>query len=120
MTDETPKDRWNELVPDAFANDDDPHLAEIIDCVILVRLNWLDGEETHVGTEITAGRVLRANRQEGFVLGALGAVAGEEFCLPLVPEALSQLEPGNYALSDNTVIRNPDYLIAFDVYRPAH
>lgn len=118
--DDEPKTKWNELAPEAFGEDDDPLFTEIIDAVILVRLNWLEGDEVHVGTEITAGRVIRANRSEGFVLSALGSLAGQEFSLPLVPDALSPLDPGVYALTDNTVLKDPDYLIAFDVYRPAN
>jgi hypothetical protein len=111
---------WNELAPEAFAEDDDPRLLEIIDKVILVRLNWLEGEDTHVGTDVTAGRVLRANRNEGLVLSTLGAEAGQIFNLPLVIDALSPIDPGIYGLSDMTAIKNPDFLIAFDVFRPVN
>jgi hypothetical protein len=109
---------WNELAPEAYADEDDPRLVELTGKVILVRLNWIEGEDTHTGTEVTAGQVLRANRQEGLVLSTLGAEAGVVVSLPLVIDALSPLDPGVYGLSDETAIRNPDFLIAFDVHRP--
>jgi hypothetical protein len=118
--DAAPENMWNELAPEAFTDDDDPRLIELVGKTILVRLNWLEGEDTHTGTEMTAGQVLRANRQEGLVLSTLGADPGHVVCLPLVIDALSVLEPGAYGLSDATAIKNPDFLIAFDVYRPAN
>lgn len=120
MAESDEEGKWNELVPEVFAEDDDPRLAALIDKVILVRLNWIEGDDVHTGTELTAGRVVRASRAEGLVLMTLGAAPGEEVALPLVIDALSPIDPGVYGLSDETAIRNPDFLIAFDVHRPAH
>ena len=109
--------RWNELVPEAFADKDHPILKAMRGTLILVRLNRIASNEDMLSFEILAGRLVRANRDEGFVLRLVGKKSGEELFLPLVPAAFSMLDRGRYQLSCGTVVHNPEFLGAFDIYK---
>lgn len=111
-------DLWTELAPEAFATKDHPILRAARGCLILVRINTIDANDEMISAEILAGDLVRANRSEGFVLSLRGIHKGQEFFLPLVPDAFVLIEPGQYQLSDDTVISNPEFLAAFDVYPP--
>jgi len=112
-------ERWNELEPEAFANRDHPILKAMRGTLILVRLNQVGPDDQLLSFEILAGRLIRANRSEGFVLSLVGKKSGELLFLPLVPAAFNLQAPGLYQLSCGTMIANPLFLGAFDVYRPA-
>lgn len=109
--------RWNELVPDAFADRNHPILKAMRGTLILVRLNRIGADDQMVSFEILAGRLIRANRDEGFVLSLVGKKSGEELFLPLVPAAFSLVDRGRYQLSCGTVVHNPEFLGAFDIYK---
>ncbi len=109
--------RWNELVPEAFADRDHPILKAMRGTLILVRLNEIGADDEMRSFEILAGRLIRANRSEGFVLSLVGKKSGQELFLPLVPAAFALQPPGQYQLSCGTVIANPLFLGAFDIYR---
>ncbi len=109
--------RWNELVPEAFADRDHPILKAMRGTLILVRLNEIGADDEMLSHEILAGQLIRANRSEGFVLSLVGKKSGQELFLPLVPAAFTLVATGRYALSCGTVIANPMFLGAFDIYR---
>ena len=109
--------RWNELVPEAFAERDHPILKAMRGTLILVRLNEIGADDQLRSFEILAGRLIRANRDEGFVLSLVGKKSGQEHFLPLVPAAFVLQPPGLYQLSCGTVVANPLFLGAFDIYR---
>lgn len=109
--------RWNELVPEAFADRDHPILRAMRGTLILVRLNRIGADDEVLSCEILAGRLIRANRDEGFVLSLVGKRSGEELFLPLVPAAFNLVDRGRYQLSCGTVVHNPEFLGAFDIYR---
>lgn len=113
-----PHGRWNELVPEAFADRDHPILKAMRGTLILVRLNQIGADDEMLSFEILAGRLVRANRSEGFVLSLVGKKSGEELFLPLVPAAFVMLDRGRYGLSCGTIVHNPQFLGAFDIYRP--
>lgn len=112
-----PHARWNELVPEAFADKNHPILRAMRGTLILVRLNQIDANDEMLSCEILAGRLVRANRSEGFVLSLVGKKSGEELFLPLVPAAFNMIERGRYQLSCGTIVHNPDFLGAFDIYQ---
>ncbi len=114
-----PHSRWNELAPEAFADRDHPILKAMRGTLILVRLNQIGPEDELLSSEILAGRLIRANRSEGFVLSLVGRKSGEELFLPLVPAAFVMLDRGRYQLSCGTIVHNPQFLGAFDIYRNA-
>lgn len=109
--------RWNELVPEAFAERNHPILRAMRGTLILVRLNQIGADDELLSTEILAGRLIRANRSDGFVLSLVGKKSGQELFLPLVPAAFNLIDRGRYQLSCGTVIHNPEFLGAFDIYR---
>ena len=111
--------RWNELVPEAFADRNHPILRAMRGTLILVRLNQIGPDDELLSFEVLAGRLVRANRSEGFVLSRVGKKSGEEVFLPLVPGAFTMLDRGRYQLSCGTIVHNPDFLGAFDMYRNA-
>lgn len=111
--------RWNELVPEAFADKDHPILRAMRGTLILVRLNRIGADDEMVSHEILAGRLIRANRDDGFVLSLVGKKSGEELFLPLVPAAFTLLGRGRYGLSCGAVVHNPEFLGAFDIYTAA-
>ncbi|WAC47085.1 hypothetical protein OVA03_10220 [Asticcacaulis sp. SL142] len=115
---EPAKSLWNELAPEVFADSHDPILTAMRGAVVIVRLNDIDAHDELVGYEILAGRLIRANREEGFVLSMVGTKAGETLNLPLVPGAFKLIPPGRYGLSDDTIVTDPDFQVAFDIYRP--
>ncbi len=108
--------RWNELVPEAFGDGDHPVLRAARGTLILVRINTVDAEDNLLDAQVMAGKLIRANRDEGFVLEMVGTIKGEHLFLPLIPAAFQLIAPGIYVLSDNTAIRDPAFLAAFDVY----
>ncbi len=110
-------DRWTELEPDAFADNGHPILRAMRGTLILVRINQIDTNDEMISHEILAGQLIRANRSEGFVLSLVGKKSGEELFLPLVPAAFNLQPPGQYMLSCGSVIENPVFLGAFDIYR---
>jgi hypothetical protein len=112
-----PDARWNELVPEAFAETNHPILKAMRGTLILVRLNQIGLNDELLSFEILAGRLVRANRSEGFVLSLVGKKSGEELFLPLVPAAFNLIDRGRYQLSCGTVVHNPDFLGAFDLYK---
>lgn len=112
--------RWNELAPDAFVDKDHPILKAMRGTLVLVRLNQIGNDDELLSSEILAGRLVRANRSEGFVLSLVGKKSGEELFLPLVPGAFNLIDRGRYQLSCGTIIHNPDFLGAFDIYRPVN
>ncbi|ESQ79900.1 hypothetical protein [Asticcacaulis sp. YBE204] len=112
----TPPARWNELEPDAFGEAGDPLVRVMLGKLVIIRLNQIDARDEMIGSEIIAGKVVRANRAEGFVLSLVGQRKGEEFYLPLVPQAFKLIDPGDYGLSCGTPIRDPDFQAAFDIY----
>jgi hypothetical protein len=112
-----PNARWNELVPEAFAETNHPILKAMRGTLILVRLNQIGLNDELLSFEILAGRLVRANRSEGFVLSLVGKKSGEELFLPLVPAAFNLIDRGRYQLSCGTVVHNPDFLGAFDIYK---
>lgn len=116
MASEDENARWNELVPEAFAEGTDPIVRAMLGKVAIIRLNLIDARDELISSEIIAGRVIRANRAEGFVLSLLGQKVGELFYLPLVTDAFSMIDQGDYGLSCGTAIRNPDFQAAFDIY----
>ncbi len=109
--------RWNELVPEAFAERNHPILRAMRGTLILVRMNQIGADDELLSTEILAGRLIRANRSDGFVLSLVGKKSGQELFLPLVPAAFNLVDRGRYQLSCGTVIHNPEFLGAFDIYR---
>jgi len=109
--------RWNELVPEAFADRDHPILKAMRGTLILVRLNEIGADDELLSFEVLAGRLVRANRSEGFVLSLVGKKSGQELFLPLVPAAFALQPPGQYQLSCGSVVSNPMFLGAFDIYR---
>ncbi len=109
--------RWNELVPEAFADRNHPILKAMRGTLILVRLNQIGADDAMLSHEILAGRLIRANRDEGFVLSLVGKKSGELLYLPLVPGAFNLVDRGRYQLSCGTVIHNPEFLGAFDIYK---
>ena len=109
--------RWNELVPEAFADRNHPILKAMRGTLILVRLNQIGANDELLSHEILAGQLIRANRSEGFVLSLVGKKSGQELFLPLVPAAFVLQPTGQYQLSCGTVISNPMFLGAFDIYR---
>lgn len=109
--------RWNELVPEAFADRDHPMLRAARNTLILVRLNRIGADDELLSYEVLAGRLVRANRSEGFVLSLVGKKSGEELFLPLVPAAFTLQPPGAYQLSCGTIIHDPMFLAAFDIYK---
>jgi hypothetical protein len=111
-------DRWAELEPEAFADSGHPILRAMRGTLILVRLNQIGPDDQMLSYEILAGQLIRANRSEGFVLSLVGKKSGEELFLPLVPAAFNLQPPGQYMLSCGSVIENPAFLGAFDIYRP--
>ncbi|MFT4076244.1 MAG: hypothetical protein QM647_12030 [Asticcacaulis sp.] len=111
-------DKWTELDPEAFADRRHPILRAMRGTLILVRLNQIDANDEMISFEILAGRLVRANRSEGFVLSLVGKKSGQELCLPLVPAAFNMLGPGRYQLSCGSVIEDPAFLGAFDIHRP--
>ena len=113
-----PHSRWNELAPEAFADRDHPILKAMRGTLILVRLNQIGPDDELLSFEVLAGRLVRANRSEGFVLSLVGKKSGEELFLPLVPQAFNMLDRGRYQLSCGTIVHNPQFLGAFDIYRP--
>ena len=113
-------DRWIELEPEAFANRDHPILKAMRGTLILVRLNQIDANDDMMSFEILAGQLIRANRSEGFVLSLVGKKSGELLFLPLVPDAFNLQPPGRYMLICGTVIEDPMFLGAFDIYPAAH
>jgi hypothetical protein len=113
MTDDTSK--WDELVPEAFAEADDPLVRGMLGKVVIVRLNQVDANDELLSFEIIAGRLIRANREEGFVLELIGEAEGALTYLPLLPEAFSLVHKGDYALTNETVLRNPDFMAAFNI-----
>ena len=110
-------ERWIELEPEAFADNGHPILRAMRGTLILVRLNQIDLDDQMLSYEILAGQLIRANRSEGFVLSLVGKKSGEELFLQLVPAAFNLQPPGQYMLSCGSVIENPVFLGAFDVYR---
>jgi len=112
-------DRWTELEPEAFADNGHPILRAMRGTLILVRLNQIDAHDRMVSYEILAGQLIRTNRSEGFVLSLVGKKSGQDLFLPLVPAAFNLQPPGRYQLSCGTVIENPAFLGAFDIYRPS-
>ena len=119
MPEVTDSERWEELDPAAFADRDHPILKAMRGTLILVRLNQIGPDDELLSYEILAGQLIRANRSEGFVLSLVGKKSGEELFLPLVPAAFNLQAPGQYQLSCGTVIRDPLFLGAFDIYRPS-
>ena len=109
--------RWNELQPEAFAERNHPILKTARGTLILVRLNEIGLDDQLKSFEILAGRLVRANRDEGFVLSLVGKKSGQELFLPLVPAAFSLQPKGHYQLSDGTIVADPVFLGAFDIYR---
>lgn len=109
-------DRWTELEPEAFADNGHPILRAMRGTLILVRLNQVNASDEMVSYEILAGQLIRANRSEGFVLSLIGKKSGEELFLPLVPQAFTLQAPGQYLLSCGTVVEDPIFLGAFDIY----
>lgn len=120
MASKKDESRWNELIPEAFAEASDPLVRVMLGKMLIVRLNEIGANDEMLSWELVAGRVIRANRNEGLVLLLVGGRQGEEFFLPLVPEAYTMIDPGDYALSCNTVIRDPDFRAAFDIYAQSH
>ncbi|ESQ86235.1 hypothetical protein AEAC466_03295 [Asticcacaulis sp. AC466] len=115
----TDSDRWEELAPEAFADIHHPILKAMRGTLILVRLNQIGADDALLSYEILAGQLIRANRSEGFVLSLVGKKSGELLFLPLVPAAFTLQAPGSYLLSCGTVIDDPAFLGAFDIYRPS-
>lgn len=113
---ETPADLWNPIEPEYYAEATDPFVRALLGKRILIRLNTIDDNDEVVEVQILAGRVVRANLAEGFVLSSLGKNIGEEIYLPLAPKAFKLIEPDLYALSDGAFISKPDFLVAFDIY----
>jgi hypothetical protein len=109
--------RWNEFVPEAFAGKNHPILRAMRGTLILVRLNQIDASDEMLSFEILAGRLVRANRSEGFVLSLVGKKSGELLYLPLVPAAFNLQPPGRYQLSCGSVVTDPEFLGAFDIYK---
>ena len=116
-SDPSPHDRWNELVPEAFADRNHPVLKAARGTLVLVRLNQIAPDNEMLSYEILAGLLIRANRSEGFVLSLVGKKSGELLYLPLVPQAFKLQAPGSYQLSCGTVVKDPTFLAAFDIYR---
>jgi hypothetical protein len=110
--------RWNELQPDLFAERDHPVLRVARNTLILVRLNRIGPDDQLLSYEIMAGMLVRANRDEGFVLSLVGGKSGQELALPLVPAAFKLQAPGQYRLSCGAVVEDPGFLAAFDIYPP--
>ncbi|MGA9659859.1 MAG: hypothetical protein WBQ60_12285 [Asticcacaulis sp.] len=110
-------DRWEELDPDLFADNGHPILSAMRGTLILVRINRIGADDELLSCEILAGQLIRANRSEGFVLSLVGKKSGELLHLPLVPAAFQLQAPGRYQLSCGTVIADPIFLGAFDIYR---
>jgi len=110
--------RWNELQPDLFADRDHPVLRAARNTLILVRLNRIGPHDDLLSYEIMAGVLIRANRDEGFVLSLIGAKSGEDLFLPLVPAAFNLQPPGRYQLSCGAIVEDPAFLAAFDIYAP--
>ncbi len=113
----TDTSRWNEFVPEAFADKNHPILRAMRGTLILVRLNQVDANDDLLSYEILAGRLVRANRSEGFVLSLVGKKSGELLYLPLVPAAFNLQPPGRYQLSCGSVVVDPEFLGAFDIYK---
>lgn len=109
--------RWDERVPEAFVDRNHPILGAMRGVLILVRLNEIGADDDLLSFEVIAGRLVRANRSDGFVLSLVGRKSGQELFLPLVPEAFVLQPPGQYQLSCGTVVSNPMFLGAFDIYR---
>ncbi len=109
--------RWNELAPEAFADRNHPILKAMRGTLIMVRLNEIGADDELLSYEVMAGRLIRANRSEGFVLSLVGKKSGQEVFLPLVPAAFTLQPPGQFQLSCGTIISNPMFLGAFDIYR---
>jgi hypothetical protein len=110
-------DRWTELAPEAFADTGHPILRAMRGTLILVRLNQIDPDDQMLSYEILAGQLIRANRSEGFVLSLVGKKSGQELFLPLVPAAFNLQPPGQYMLTCGSVVENPVFLGAFDIYK---
>ncbi len=110
--------RWNEFEPELFAERDHPILRAMRGTLILVRLNQIGSDDALLSHEILAGTLIRANRSEGFVLSLLGKKSGELLYLPLVPSAFNLQPPGHYQLTCGSIIADPVFLGAFDIYRP--
>ncbi len=108
--------RWNELEPDLFGGRDHPILRAMRGTIVMVRINQIGDNDDLLSVDIMAGQLIRANRSEGLVLSLVGLRAGEELFLPLVPDAFTMLAPGAYQLSCGTIIRDPEFLGAFDLY----
>jgi len=113
----TDSEKWVELAPEAFADRDHPFLRAARGTLVLVRLNQIGADDDLLSYEILAGRLVRANRSEGFVLSLVGKRSGEELFLPLVPAAFMLQPPGDYQLSCGTIVHDPMFLAAFDIYR---
>jgi len=109
--------RWTELEPEAFADNGHPILRAMRGTLILVRLNQIDANDELISYEILAGQLIRANRSEGFVLSLVGRKSGQELFLPLAPAAFNMQPPGQYMLSCGSIVENPAFLGAFDIYR---
>ncbi|MFT3995903.1 MAG: hypothetical protein QM667_00730 [Asticcacaulis sp.] len=120
MTSKKDDSRWNELIPDAFIEASDPLVRVMLGKVLIVRINQIGTNDELLSWELIAGRITRASRAEGLVVSLIGAREGEEVYLPLVAEAYTMMEPGEYGLSCGTVIRDPDFRAAFDVYAPSN
>jgi hypothetical protein len=110
--------KWHELQPDLFAGRDHPVLRAARNTLILVRLNQIGPDDELLSFEIMAGMLMRANRDEGFVLSLVGGKSGQELALPMVPAAFRLQPPGQYMLSCGAVVEDPGFLAAFDIYPP--
>jgi hypothetical protein len=90
----------------------------LIGKLILVRLNAIDAAGEMLGCEILAGHVVRGDADNGVILQRIDKSAPECVYLPLWPQAFSLIGADIYQLSDDSVIKNPDFFAAFDVTQP--
>jgi hypothetical protein len=110
-------ERWDGCLPEASADRDHPILKAARGTLILVRLNEIGADDDLLSCEILAGRLIRANRSEGFVLSLVGRKSGQALFLPLAPAAFAPQPSGQYQLSCGTVVSDPMFVGAFDIYR---
>lgn len=108
--------KWLELDTEAFAHPNHPIMRAARGAKIIIRLNYIDAEDEMTHFDVLGGRLIRANRDEGFVISLEGQRGGEEFFLPLVPEAFELSAPGQYGLTCGHIMRDPDFVVAFDIY----
>lgn len=96
----------------------DPAQAEkMLGKTVLVSLTCMNDYGDLEAFEQFSGAIVRINNEDGLVVHRDDS--DEDFSLPPDLDHYQQAKPGDYKLAESeTIVKNPDYLVEWDIYPP--